>query len=83
MAEVDRIKQLLNTFGLPTEMAEIAETANRRPNPQDLLQLMQADKKNQGGRKILILPQGIGRAVISKECTDSEILDAWKEVMNS
>ena len=84
VAEVDRIKRLLNSFGLPTEIAEIAEIAEttiKRQDPQVLLQLMQADKKNQGGRKILILPQGIGRAVISKECTDPEILDAWKQVV--
>jgi len=42
---------------------------------------MKADKKNRGGRKILILPQGIGHAVISKECSDLEILDAWKQVL--
>lgn len=73
VAEVDRIKHLLDTYGLPTEIIG--------KDPQALLQLMQADKKNQGGRKILILPQGIGRAVISKDCTDSEILDAWKQVI--
>lgn len=71
--EVERIKNLLNTFGLPTE--------TEGQDPQALLQLMQADKKNQGGRKILILPQGIGRSIISKECTDSEILEAWKQVI--
>ncbi|ODA41731.1 3-dehydroquinate synthase [Desulfosporosinus sp. BG] len=71
--EVERIKHLLNTFGLPTEIKD--------QDPQVLLQLMQADKKNQGGRKILILPQGIGQAVISRDCADSEILDAWKQVI--
>jgi len=81
MTEVDRIKRLLKTYGLPTKIAEIIDTAIMRQDPQVLLQLMQADKKNQGGRKILILPQGIGRAVISKECTDVEILDAWNQVI--
>jgi len=81
VAEVDRIKRLLNIFGLPTKITEIAETTIKRQDPQGLLQRMQADKKNQGGRKILILPKGIGQAVISKECTDSEILDAWKHVV--
>ena len=77
-AEVERLKRLLNGFGLPTVLTEIT---TKEQDPQRLLQLMQADKKNQGGRKILILPQGIGRAVISKECTDPEILDAWKQVI--
>ena len=73
IAEVDRVKQLLNTFGLPIMI--------KGQDPQALLQRMQADKKNQGGRKILILPKGIGQAIVSKECTDSEILVAWKQVI--
>lgn len=73
--QVERIKALLKTFGLPTEM--------KGQNPHALLQRMETDKKNQGGRKILILPQGIGQAVMTKECTDSEILAAWKEVVPS
>ena len=78
VVEVDRIKHLLNTFGLPTEIAKITLKGQ---DPQALLKRMQTDKKNQGGRKILILPKGIGQAVISKECTDPEILDAWKQVV--
>ena len=76
--EVERIKRLLNSYGLPIKVSEISMEGK---DPQVLLQLMKADKKNQGGRKILILPQGIGRAVVSKECTDPEILDAWKQVL--
>ncbi|HBV89032.1 MAG TPA: 3-dehydroquinate synthase [Desulfosporosinus sp.] len=72
--EVDRIKRLLNSFGLPIMIKE--------QDPQALLQRMQADKKNQGGRKILILPKGIGHAIVSKECTDSEILAAWQKVIS-
>lgn len=78
VTEVDRIKRLLNIYGLPTKIAEITIIGQA---PEVLLQRMQTDKKNQGGRKILILPQGIGQAVISRECTDSEILDAWKRVV--
>lgn len=74
IAEVDRIKQLLNSFGLLTMI--------KGQDPQALLQHMQADKKNQGGRKILILPKGIGQAIVSKECTDPEILAAWEQVIS-
>ncbi|MFZ3132165.1 MAG: 3-dehydroquinate synthase [Desulfosporosinus sp.] len=77
-AEVERIKRLLKAYGLPIELAEITF---HEQDPEALLLRMQADKKNQGGRKILILPHGIGQAVISRECTDSEILDAWKQVV--
>ncbi|TGE34206.1 3-dehydroquinate synthase [Desulfosporosinus sp. Sb-LF] len=74
LAEVDRIKHLLSIYGLPTTI--------KGQDPQALLQRMKTDKKNQGGRKILILPQGIGRTVISKDCTDSEILAAWIQVIS-
>ncbi|MDQ7095761.1 3-dehydroquinate synthase [Desulfosporosinus sp. PR] len=74
LAEVERIKQLLRNYGLPIAIPG--------QNPQALLQRMQADKKNQGGRKILILPQGIGNAVISQDCTDNEILAAWQQVIS-
>ena len=73
LEEVDRIKNVLNMFELPITI--------KGQNPQALLHRMEADKKNQGGRKILILPKGIGQAVISKDCTDSEILAAWKHVI--
>ncbi|HZK53210.1 MAG TPA: 3-dehydroquinate synthase [Desulfosporosinus sp.] len=79
LAEIDRIKRLLSLYGLPTQIADITPI---KQDPQGLLDLMKADKKNQGGRKILVLPQGIGRAVISKECTDPEILEAWKQVIS-
>lgn len=71
--EVERVKGLLETFGLPIAIQE--------RDPQTLLKLMQGDKKNQGGRKILILPQGIGQAIVSRECTDEEILAAWHQVI--
>lgn len=73
-AEVERIIKLLDSFGLPTMIKGL--------DPQALLQRMQSDKKNQGGRKILILPKGIGQALVSKECTDFEILAAWKQVIS-
>ena len=81
-AQVDRLKRLLKLYGLPTVITEIIESSIKRQDPQVLLELMIADKKNQGGRKILILPQGIGQSVISKDCTDPEILEAWKHVIS-
>lgn len=76
-AEFERIKDLLRTFGLPTKISDIS---SQEQDCYSLLYQMQADKKNQGGRKVLILPQGIGRAVIAKDCTDREILAAWEQV---
>ena len=71
--DVERIERLLARYGLPTSIVNLDPTA--------LLQRMQADKKNQNGRKILILPQGIGKAMISRDCTDEEILAAWQKVI--
>jgi 3-dehydroquinate synthase len=73
--EVERVKTLLKSFGLPIQI--------EGQNPHVLLQRMETDKKNQGGRKILILPKGIGQAVVSRECTDLEILAAWNQVIPS
>lgn len=72
-AEVERIVQLLKSFGLKTEVYD--------KSAANLLHLMEADKKNQGGRKVLILPKGIGQAVVVKDCNDEEILSAWEKVI--
>lgn len=72
-SEVERIVHLLNTYSLPTAIPG--------QDPEILLRHMQTDKKNQGGRKVLILPKGIGQAVISKTCTDQDILKAWQYVI--
>lgn len=63
---------LLQGFGLPT--------AAKGKDPHKLLHLMGADKKNRFGYKVIILPKGIGQAVIVKDCSDAEILKAWTAV---
>ena len=73
-AEVERIVQLLESFGLMTAVSN--------KSTDKLLRLMEADKKNQGGRKVLILPKGIGQAVVVKDCSDEEILKAWEKVVD-
>ncbi|MGC7873508.1 3-dehydroquinate synthase [Desulfosporosinus sp. SYSU MS00001] len=73
LTEVERIKQLLQRYDLPTSI--------EKQDPQSLLRRMQTDKKNQGGRKILVLPQGIGKSVVSEDCTDDEILAAWHKII--
>lgn len=71
--DVKRIIDLLNLFELPTAAAG--------KDPARLLALMAADKKNEGGKKILILPKGVGQAVVCKDCSDDEILRAWEQVI--
>lgn len=72
-SEVERLIALLREFGLPVRIAGVSAA--------ELLKHMGADKKNQAGRKVLILPQGIGRAGIAKDCSDAEILSAWEQVI--
>ena len=76
-SEFERIKNLLQTYGLPLRIGEVT---NQEQDIYSLLYRMQADKKNQSGQKILILPRGIGQAVIAGDCTDAEILAAWESV---
>ncbi len=72
-AEVEKIINLLKGFDLMTRI--------EAGSPEKLVEHMKSDKKNQAGQKILILPKGIGLAVIVKDCTDQEILSAWQEVL--
>lgn len=74
LSEVERIKAVSHAYGLPIQVKGLTA--------QVLLQRMAADKKNFGGRKVLILPKGIGQAFISKECTDVEIIKAWEAVIS-
>lgn len=73
-AEVERIIKLLAGFGLQTSI--------QGKDPQKLLDFMRTDKKNQSGRKVLVLPKGIGQAAIVKDCSDEEILQAWEKVIS-
>ena len=72
-AQVERLVRLLTGLQLPISV--------RGLDPKKLLHLMEADKKNRSGRKVLICPKGIGQAVILKDCTDAEILEAWTKVI--
>jgi len=64
--ERDRLIALLSAYGLPTEIPPGADPARLRG-------YIQSDKKTVGGRPFFVLPQGIGRVVISAEVTDGEI----------
>jgi 3-dehydroquinate synthase len=46
-----------------------------------LIELMSTDKKAEGGKITLILPHGIGRAVVHKDIDLSSIRSLWKEVL--
>jgi len=73
LEEVGRLISLLKGFGLNVNI--------QAKDPQILLNLMGADKKNQNGQKVLVLPKGIGQAVVIKDAQDEEILRAWMKVI--
>lgn len=71
--DVGRLIALLKGFGLPVNI--------RAKDPQVLLQLMSADKKNQHRQKVLVLPRGIGQGVVIQDAQDEEILRSWEKVI--
>ncbi|AHF07426.1 3-dehydroquinate synthase [Desulfitobacterium metallireducens DSM 15288] len=72
-AEVKRILDLVKGLGLPIQI--------QGKDPEILLHLMEADKKNQKGQKVLILPDKIGHALVVRDACDEEILQAWNKVI--
>lgn len=71
--EVERLIRLLRGFGLPVSI--------QGKDPQTLIELMGSDKKNYQGQKILVLPKGIGQAIVVRDAKDEEILRAWEKVI--
>ncbi|WP_425807634.1 3-dehydroquinate synthase [Desulfitobacterium sp. Sab5] len=71
--EVQRIFSLTKGLGLPVSV--------QGKDPNTLLHLMEADKKNKNGQKILILPDSIGHALVVRDAQDEEILKAWEKVI--
>lgn len=73
LADVERIIKLLKGLGLPVNIAG--------KDPQKLLELMGADKKNQHGQKVLVLLKGLGQAMVIRDAQDDEIYRAWEKVI--
>lgn len=71
--EVKRILNLVKGLGLPIGI--------QGKDPEVLLRLMEADKKNKQGQKVLILPDQIGHALVVRDASDEEILSAWNKVV--
>lgn len=67
MEETARIKAVIQGFGLP-----VNDRTNQ--NPQAVLESMTHDKKAEGGHTKYILPQGIGKVIISADVPQDQIL---------
>ncbi len=65
--DLDRTVRLLQRAGLPVEVPAIA--------PQRMLELMEVDKKNEGGRLRLVLLRGMGDACVEAGVSRADLLD--------
>jgi 3-dehydroquinate synthase len=69
----ERVEKLIRSYGLPTDFSVLSH----RPSATALMDIMQVDKKAEGGKVKFVLPKKIGEAVITKEW-DERVL---KEVL--
>jgi 3-dehydroquinate synthase len=63
--DFDRIRKLIQAAGLPIEKAQISQ--------HDFLEAMSLDKKNKNQDIYLVLQQGIGKAIVTKDYSFSEL----------
>ncbi|MFP4143829.1 MAG: 3-dehydroquinate synthase [Phycisphaeraceae bacterium] len=68
-----RLTRLLEAIGLPVRGEEL-------PPAEKLLETMRLDKKVQGAKIRLVLPEKMGRVVVTDEQPEEAILAAWRAV---
>ncbi|NMA62448.1 MAG: 3-dehydroquinate synthase [Syntrophomonadaceae bacterium] len=71
--EAQRVRELQQALGLPIQLPRL--------QPELIMQTMHQDKKMLAGRLRLVLPQGIGRAVIRDDIDDGAVLAAINRAM--
>jgi 3-dehydroquinate synthase len=62
-----RVEMLIRSYGLPTDLSALG----RRPAARELMDILQGDKKAEGGKVKFVLPTKIGDAVVTKEWDES------------
>jgi len=67
----DRVEGLIAAYGLPTNLADLS----RRPSAAELMNIIQIDKKAEGGKVKFVLPKTIGDVVITKEWDERQLED--------
>lgn len=70
--DADRAEAHLTAIGLPTKAAQITPALSH--SAEDILALMQHDKKAQGGQLIFVLVRGIGQAFTQKNVAPEDVL---------
>src|SRR6202789_3578176 len=66
-ADAERMERLIRTYG---------PLHSFRANVNDLIALTAKDKKNRSGARSFVLPVGIGDAVVVKDVSEAELLEA-------
>jgi 3-dehydroquinate synthase len=66
-ADAERMERLIRTYG---------PLHSFRANANDLIALTAKDKKNRSGARSFVLPVGIGDAVVVKDVSEAELLEA-------
>jgi 3-dehydroquinate synthase len=59
----ERVEGLIRSYGLPTDFSALS----RKPTVVELMDMMQVDKKAEGGRVKFVLPKKIGEVVVTKD----------------
>ena len=72
-AQTARVVTLLERYGLPVRLADSLQI-------EDLMQAMQRDKKNRGGRLRFVTLREIGEAATSNGIDPAQVPTFWKEV---
>lgn len=73
MEEYYEIRDMFVPFNLPISIEDI--------NPEEILALTKSDKKVEGNTMKFILLKKVGKAVIDRNVTDEDILNAVKEIL--
>jgi 3-dehydroquinate synthase len=59
----EKVEKLIKEYGLPTSLSVLS----RRPTVTEIMDMMQVDKKAEGGKVRFILPLKVGEVAITKE----------------
>lgn len=76
-SDVERVQAHLQAAGLPTTISAI--TGSQRPQAGELLDHMRQDKKVKQGRLTFVLVRGIGKAFITQEVDEADLLNFLQE----
>jgi 3-dehydroquinate synthase len=69
-ADAARVRSWYRGAGLPTTLGELPELGT---TDDDFVELMRQDKKAEGGRLVLILARGIGKAFVARDIDEREV----------